>query len=278
MFERETVSGPFDPQNSETTSPANQPIIGIWRLGQPIHHGDGTELHTVQPAESPGNPRFDYVLKRVSGANAPAHASRRILQTIRSGRVRHPNLIAVLDASDSAACPYVVMPKLDAEPMNRRIAAMADFPLPVALWWTRQAAEALAALHAANQVHGDVHPGNLMVDAKGHVTLIDLGHAARVHSPMPPIFRGTGHYAAPELVAGTIAALPAMDIHALGQILWECLATASAATAAFSESIADLIQNMIATEPEDRPTAREVTQTLLRLEIESLGGHFRSAA
>jgi serine/threonine protein kinase len=276
----------FEHQNTDNThnpevAHAPEQILGIWRLGQPIASGRATRLYTAQPADSRGNPRFDYVLKTVAiadpsnpaSAQAIREAQRQIGQAVQASQINHPNLIAVLDASDSPHAPYLVMPRLDAMTMNQRTRQIQHFAVPVALWWTRQIAQALAKLHAAGWVHGNVTPANVLVDAKGHVTLIDLGFAARVHTPMHRMFRGTPDYASPELSAGTTAALPAMDTFALGRLLWESLASTVTAPRAVIEPVANLIEKMVAVDPLQRPAIDDVVQQLLTLEIETLGGH-----
>ncbi len=260
---------------------APEQILGIWRLGQPIASGRATRLFTAQPADSRGNPRFDYVLKTVAivdpsnpaSAQAIREAQRQIGQAVQASQTNHPNLIAVLDASDSPHAPYLVMPRLDAVTMNQRTRQIEHFAVPVALWWTRQIAQALAKLHASGWVHGNVTPANVLVDGKGHVTQIDLGFAARIHTPMHRMFRGTPDYASPELSAGTTAALPAMDTFALGRLLWESLASTVAAPRAMIEPVANLIEQMVAVDPLQRPAINDVVQRLLTLEIETLGGH-----
>ena len=47
----------------------------------------------------------------------------------------------------------------------------------------RAIARTYALLHAAGVVHGDVHPGNLIVDADGSVTIVDFGFAVAAGSP-----------------------------------------------------------------------------------------------
>ncbi|SMP50928.1 Protein kinase domain-containing protein [Neorhodopirellula lusitana] len=252
-------------------------ILGIWRLGELLAVGNGTVLYTAQPADSQGNPRFDYVLKTVdAGHENPTRvreAGRQISQSIQASGVTHPNLVAVLDASMSDHAPYLVMPRLDAQPLNVRIASIEHFAVPVALWWARQIAQSLEKLHSAGWVHGDVKPDNILVDATGHVTLIDLGFASRIHTPMHRIFRGTPAYASPELTSGATAALPAMDTFALGRILWESLAATNATSSASIEPIAELIEQMVSPDPLDRPDSKRVVKQLLSLEIETLGGH-----
>jgi eukaryotic-like serine/threonine-protein kinase len=50
-----------------------------------------------------------------------------------------------------------------------------------ALWQLVTAVvDAYVALHAAGAVHGDVHPGNLLVDRDGRVTILDFAFARRV--------------------------------------------------------------------------------------------------
>ncbi|MEP3930546.1 protein kinase family protein [Rhodopirellula bahusiensis] len=258
-------------------SPYSQRILGIWRVGQSIATGNGTELFLAQAADAADSPRWDYVLKTVantSNQGVPAvQPARRFSQIIASSGIKHPNLVPVLDQSDGGTSPYVVMPRLNALNLTDRISEIPQFALPVALWWTRQLAQATQALHQNGWIHGDITPDNVLVDSQGHVTLIDLGNAARIHSPMQPLFRGTADYAAPELAAGNTAALPAMDIHSLGRILLQTLALTEPTQSRSVEPVADLIEQMISPDPLERPSTTDVVARLLKLEIETLGCH-----
>ncbi|WP_236696284.1 serine/threonine protein kinase [Rhodopirellula islandica] len=258
-------------------SPFSQRILGIWRVGRSIAQGQGTELFLAQPADAADSPRWDYVLKTASltgNASVPAiQPARRFAQIIASAGITHPNLMPILDESAHGTSPYVVMPRLDAMNLTNRISKIPQFALPVALWWTRQLAQATQALHQNGWIHGDINPDNVLVDSQGHVTLIDLGHAARIHSPMPPLFRGTPGYAAPELAAGNTAALPAMDVHSLGQILLQTLALTEPTQSRSVEPVAELIEEMVSPDPLERPSTSNVVARLLKLEIETLGCH-----
>ncbi len=264
--------------------PRSERILGIWCLGQRLAKGCGSDLHLAQPADCRGNPRFDYVVKTVRQADAEKNdnaataqsireTQRQISQAIQAAGVKHPNLIAVLDASDSPHAPYLVMPRLDTTTMDQRMRLIEHFALPIALWWTRQIAQALEKLHRAGWVHGNVMPANVLIDSRGHATLIDLGFAARTHTPLHRTFRGTPSYAAPELAAGTTAALPAMDTFALGRMLWGNLAATAPVTRGVIEPVAELIEQMVAADPQQRPTMDRIVQRLLGLEIETLGEH-----
>ncbi|MCG8650403.1 MAG: protein kinase, partial [Pirellulales bacterium] len=172
--------------------------MGIWRLGNPLHQSDTVALHLAQPADANGSPRWDYVIKRVlSGEDAE---SRQQIMRFASAATEavHPNLIVVLDASASSTSPYLVMPRLEGMSMAWHLEQPKSKALPIALWLVRQVAQALSALHAAGWIHGDVKPANVMVGPQGHVTLVDLGFAARIHTVPTGRFRGTPEYCAPE--------------------------------------------------------------------------------
>ncbi|WP_339937436.1 protein kinase family protein [Novipirellula rosea] len=261
--------------NTAATRPTDSrgSILGIWRLGKRIHQGDTAELAYAQPADATGSPRWDYVVRRGIGENT-IESLRQIQQfTACATEVFHPNLIAVLDASDSGTSPFLVMPRLDALTMHEHLNQQPRKPLPVGLWLVRQVAQALEAMHAGGWVHGDVKPMNVMVGATGHVTLIDLGFAERVHCSPKRLFRGTPEYAAPETMTDKMVALPASDIFSLGRILWQWLTRVEAASDLLLSPVAELVETMISPRPSDRPTANDVTRQLLRLEIESLGCH-----
>jgi eukaryotic-like serine/threonine-protein kinase len=76
-----------------------------------------------------------------------------------------------------AGKPYLVMSWCaGAEPGAAFAAARAESPLALTRLAARVAA-AYAALHARGVLHGDVCPGNLLVDRRGRVTLLDFGRA-----------------------------------------------------------------------------------------------------
>ncbi|MET0287359.1 MAG: sigma 54-interacting transcriptional regulator [Polyangiales bacterium] len=81
-----------------------------------------------------------------------------------------------------------------------------------------------AALHRSFVLHGDLHPGNVIVDAHGTPHLIDFGLASRgadvLHGSGTPI------YMAPELLTGGGSTMSA-DIYALGATLWAALTGAA---------------------------------------------------
>ncbi len=205
-----------DASRPASTKPS---IHGIWRLGEQIHVSKSTELALAQPADA-ASPRWDYVIKRACGDDTESRQQIARFSAAAADAV-HPNLVAVLDASTSSPSPYVVMPRLDGHSMQWHLDQSQAKPLPVALWLVRQVAQALGTLHAAGWVHGDVKPANVMVGSRGHVTLVDLGFATRIHTVAARHFRGTPDYCAPETLVENLAAMPPMDIFSLGRILWQ---------------------------------------------------------
>ena len=273
---RPTNHGSMDETQSMRMSGAGfrAPILGIWRIGDTLHSGPTALLALAQPADAAGSPRWDYVLKRSLGGPDELEGRRQIVQSIAAlSGVSHPNLVPVLDASATAATPYLVMPRLEGQTMQESLHVDQEKPLPVALWLVRQTAQALDALHASGWIHGDVKPANVMVGSRGHVTLVDLGFAAKIHTVPNHQFRGTPSYSAPESLAGQMAAIPAMDIFSLGRMLWQWITQTEQASDALLEPVADLVKSMVANDPSERPAAADVVQQLLRLEIETLGRH-----
>ncbi len=95
------------------------------------------------------------------------------------------------------------------------------FKAGVAVKIVRDCLAALAALHRAKIVHGDVKPANIMLKRTGHAKLIDIGSAFEIASP-PPIRTCTPAYAAPEVLEGRHCT-PQSDLASLGYVLIEML-------------------------------------------------------
>lgn len=261
-------------RDASTSSAAKPTIVGIWRLVQRLHRGTWCDIYYAQPADASGSPRFDYAVKIVRPDCLDlSEAMRQIRAEVEVTRVaKHPHLIPVLDSDLQGTRPFIVMPRMETKTLTAAIqrnpARPSQQPIPVSLWWVRQAAQALRAVHDSGWVHGDLTPNNLLVDPRGHVTLIDLGFAQPVGAAIDQKFRGTPEYAAPEQLAG-VPANPAADVCSLGKVLAKLLPQDSDVPA----PVKALLNSMLATEPESRPNTKALCEQLLRLEIETLHLH-----
>ena len=85
----------------------------------------------------------------------------------------------------------------------------------------RQVVSGLAALHAANKVHRDVKPANILVTDEGRVVILDFGLVME-RGQLDKRAVGTVAYMAPEQVTST-AVGPAADWYAVGVTLYRAL-------------------------------------------------------
>ena len=82
----------------------------------------------------------------------------------------------------------------------------------------------LGFLHSNGVIHGDVKPGNLLVDMQGRVKLGDFGLARRASSEQGSLLKGTTKYMAPELVSNQFGPVgPASDLYSLGFTAYELM-------------------------------------------------------
>ena len=102
---------------------------------------------------------------------------------------------------------------------------------------------ALAHLHAAGLVHGDVAPGNVVVTTDGGAVLIDV-----VSGVMET---GTAGCAAPEVESGA-APTAASDVYGLARLLELC----SQGSASLRERLEPILADALREDPDARPTAR----------------------
>ncbi|TKJ29274.1 Stk1 family PASTA domain-containing Ser/Thr kinase [Blastococcus sp. CCUG 61487] len=144
----------------------------------------------------------------------------------------HPHIAAVFDYGEVPGPPggaptaFLVMELVEGESLAEVLRREPRLGVPRTLDVLRQAAEGLAAAHAAGVVHRDIKPANLLVARDGRVKLTDFGiarSASSVGLTATGQVLGTAHYLSPEQASGEVAT-PASDVYALGAVAYECLA------------------------------------------------------
>ena len=120
----------------------------------------------------------------------------------------------------AAGSAYIVMELVSGESLRIGDAAgrLAE-KLPVAV----RVIEGVAYFHRQGVVHADLKPDNVMVEADGHVRILDFGLATRIRATSEveaPRF-GSPPYTAPEAYRADARPDPRSDVYSLGQTLCE---------------------------------------------------------
>lgn len=137
--------------------------------------------------------------------------------------VLHANVIAIHGVSNDAALPYLVMPYLRGESLQRRLDRLGPLGTAETLRIGQQIAAGLAAAHAQGLVHRDIKPANIMLeDGVERVTITDFGLARAVDDATMTrsgVIAGTPQYMSPEQVRGE-AITARSDLFSLGSVLY----------------------------------------------------------
>ena len=141
--------------------------------------------------------------------------------------LRHPNIVQVHDMGDQDGLPYFTMEFVEGGNLAQKLAGMPQPPRQAAALLATLA-EAVQAAHRCGIVHRDLKPANVLLTADGTPKICDLGLARRLDGEAGLTWTGTAvgtpSYMAPEQAeAGPQTLGPAVDIHALGAILYELL-------------------------------------------------------
>jgi serine/threonine protein kinase len=234
------------------------------------------------------------VFRRVSTTpDTAAGAERQRTELQALARLAHPNLITLFDGSlegEDGSPAYLVMELIEgatlADAIERDAVSAGEVRAIGA-----QIGSALAYVHAANMVHRDVKPANILLgtDATAGTTTVrarlsdfgivrligDDGHTGTQFT------LGTASYLAPEQARGSSVGPPA-DVYALGLVLLEALTRIRAfdgppLEAAMARLSRDpdipanlpapwpqLLASMTQRDPAQRPTAQQVVDVLGR--------------
>lgn len=143
-------------------------------------------------------------------------------------RVTHRNVARVFEFGHTDGFYYLTMEFIAGESLLARLARSGPRPSMWVLDLAAGLCRGLAAALAVNVVHGDIKPGNILLDAGRGGVITDFGIARVLSEPLSgeESMGGTPYYMAPEQVLyGEL--IPASDVYALGVVLFEALTACS---------------------------------------------------
>ena len=144
-----------------------------------------------------------------------------------AANLSHPHILPMHDSGEVEGLLFYVMPYVEGESLSARLKREGELPVPEALKYAREVAEALAYAHKRGIIHRDIKPANILL-SEGHALVADFGIARAAAAEGEAITRtglavGTPQYMSPEQATGTKDVDARTDVYALGAVLYEML-------------------------------------------------------
>jgi hypothetical protein len=180
-------------------------VLGPYTLHEVIARGATSTVWRARWADGSGP---DVAIKRGPGLRSEADALASVV---------HPNVVRLLGTMLDGDYVALVMPFAEGGSLEELLARRGRLTPVDAVALLAPVADALAAVHRAGIVHGDVKPANVLLDATGAPLLADFG-AARATD-----VTGSAAYVDPHLLE-TGRPEPTNDVYSLGVIAFRALA------------------------------------------------------
>lgn len=210
-------------------------------------------------------------------------------------RISHSHVARTHDLGEHGGHLFLTMEYVEGEDLQSLLSRERALGAGRAARIALAVCEGLAAAHAAGVVHRDLKPANVLVEKGGRVVLTDFGIARAMAGEAASRTQGmvgTPMYMAPEQLSGGEVEARS-DLYAAGLLLYEMLTGEppftgdSPMAVAFArlrqpppdpsgrpgvpETLALLVRNCLAREPEERPSGAFEVAAMLRAWLNSVG-------
>jgi hypothetical protein len=196
--------------------------VGPYRIVQRLGRGATGVVYRAT------HPEYGDVALKVMAADLAEEESTRtrfVREAHTLVRLRHRNIVTVLEGGVHEDLPYIAMELLGGSTLAARMASAETISLERKLDIVIQLCEGLQFAHEHGVVHRDVKPANVWILSNGGVKLLDFGTArvlGSTHTRRRDLV-GSAAYMAPEQLVGSDVDGRA-DVFAAGAILYELLA------------------------------------------------------
>ncbi len=144
-------------------------------------------------------------------------------------RLRHPNIINVMNVGEEKGIYYIVMSYVEGGSLAMVIKENGKIPPKRTFEIALEVSKALQVAEEHGIVHRDIKPENILIDTNGNVLLADLGVAKMLDTPdelsitRTGIVIGTAYYVSPEQIRYAKDIDIRSDIYSLGATMYYML-------------------------------------------------------
>jgi WD40 repeat protein/serine/threonine protein kinase/Flp pilus assembly protein TadD len=198
-------------------------------------------------------------------------------------RLQHPYVVQIFEVGEHNGLPFFSLEFCPGGSLDKKLAGTPMQPKEAATL-VAQVAQGVQAAHEAKVLHRDLKPANVLLAADATPKVTDFGLAKKLDAQgitIPGIIMGTPSYMAPEQASGQGHELgPAVDVYALGAILYECLTGRPPFRAA---TVLDTLRQVVSEEPVpprqlNAQVARDLETICLKCLHKEAGKRYGSAA
>ncbi len=219
-----TRDGCCDASRVEGVLVEGVPQVPGYRLLRKLDQGGMGTVWVAQPVDVDG--AKPVAVKVAARSLPPSQRERVAREGAILARLRHPHIATLIETGTcDDGRPFLAMELIDGQTIDH-YCSHHQLDLRAIVGLTQQICAALEHAHAQGIVHCDLKPGNVLVDAKGAVKLLDFGIAKVLHPEDVPFAVDptvgarplTLRYASPEQLAGGVIT-PQSDVYSLWVLL-----------------------------------------------------------
>jgi tetratricopeptide (TPR) repeat protein/tRNA A-37 threonylcarbamoyl transferase component Bud32 len=215
----------------ESAGPSGLPVVAGYEILTVLGRGGMSLVYQARELKSGRMVALKMIL---GGAQARTRDLARFrMEAEAVSRLSHPRIVQILEVGEHGGWAYFALEYVPGGSLARQLAGRPQAAIPSARL-VEAVARAMAYAHERGIVHRDLKPANILLTAEGTPKVSDFGLAKRLdfepeNSRSPGGTHagdvlGTPSYMAPEQTFGRPEMVgPAVDVYALGAILYECL-------------------------------------------------------
>lgn len=200
---------------------SEHPIIGSYRVLQPLGIDDTIKIYMVQRHNSPEPGFLTLSMLPPEVTRSQKHQTHFDETIERVATFSHPHILPIVDWGIDNGIPYVVRPFMSGGPLSQLIRTRGALQPTYTLERLAAIAGALDTLHEANIIHFGLKPDIILRDQYDVVYLSDFG-VAKVHQEALGLPDAALPYTAPEVFLRA-PSTPQVDIYSLAMIAFEML-------------------------------------------------------